>query len=424
MKKVLGLDIGTNSIGWAVIENDIEKQDGKIIKLGSRIIPMEGREKDFEAGLSVSKNADRRLSRGARRLLQRYRLRRTRLINVLRILEWLPNNFPTDFKQIQKFNINEYLPFESNTIDEANKLFNVTNISSDWLIYYVRTKALTHKISLTELARLLYHFNQRRGFKSSRKDIKEVEASDQVKYPIKEKYIDFLTILKIIDTKENTKYGKIFSVIAKNNLNEEVTAKIIRKSIPDWEGKVIEIEVTKTTTKNGDVTYEFRLPDRTDWEKMKLALEQELVNSKQHPGEYHFHNLLVDRNYRIKDRIIDRKFYKDELLAILETQAIYYPFLKEKNVKPEVIDSLYKHNSQKRKELTSNDLIHLFINDIIYFQRPLKSQKHLIAECQYEKKADPNGNLFGVKVSAKSSPIFQEFRIWQDIHNLKIFKVY
>ena len=50
MKKVLGLDIGTNSIGWAFIENDITEQTGKIIGIGSRIVPMGGREKDFEAG--------------------------------------------------------------------------------------------------------------------------------------------------------------------------------------------------------------------------------------------------------------------------------------------------------------------------------------------------------------------------------------
>ena len=40
MKKILGLDLGTNSIGWSLIEQDFEKKQGKILGLGSRIIPM------------------------------------------------------------------------------------------------------------------------------------------------------------------------------------------------------------------------------------------------------------------------------------------------------------------------------------------------------------------------------------------------
>ena len=39
MKKILGLDLGTNSIGWAIIEKEDNK--GRIIKSGSRIIPMD-----------------------------------------------------------------------------------------------------------------------------------------------------------------------------------------------------------------------------------------------------------------------------------------------------------------------------------------------------------------------------------------------
>jgi len=40
MKKVLGLDLGTNSIGWALIEQDLENKKGNILAAGSRIIPM------------------------------------------------------------------------------------------------------------------------------------------------------------------------------------------------------------------------------------------------------------------------------------------------------------------------------------------------------------------------------------------------
>jgi CRISPR-associated endonuclease Csn1 len=51
MKKILGLDLGTNSIGWALIANDFDKKEGEIIGLGSRIIPMDKAQlSDFEKG--------------------------------------------------------------------------------------------------------------------------------------------------------------------------------------------------------------------------------------------------------------------------------------------------------------------------------------------------------------------------------------
>ena len=40
MKKILGLDLGTNSIGWALVKQDFENKQGEILGMGSRIIPM------------------------------------------------------------------------------------------------------------------------------------------------------------------------------------------------------------------------------------------------------------------------------------------------------------------------------------------------------------------------------------------------
>ena len=41
MKRILGLDLGSNSIGWGLIEQDFQQKEGKIIASGSRIIPMD-----------------------------------------------------------------------------------------------------------------------------------------------------------------------------------------------------------------------------------------------------------------------------------------------------------------------------------------------------------------------------------------------
>jgi len=60
MKKILGLDLGTNSIGWALIEQNFEKKEGKIYGIGSRIIPMSQDILDtFGKGQSYSQTKDR-----------------------------------------------------------------------------------------------------------------------------------------------------------------------------------------------------------------------------------------------------------------------------------------------------------------------------------------------------------------------------
>ena len=87
MKKILGLDLGTTSIGWALVieaDKDNKNETSKIIKLGVRVNPLTVDEKtNFEKGRPLSTNADRTLKRGARRNLQRYKLRRKNLIEIL-----------------------------------------------------------------------------------------------------------------------------------------------------------------------------------------------------------------------------------------------------------------------------------------------------------------------------------------------------
>lgn len=440
MKTILGLDLGTNSIGWSLVKTNIDEiqegrtttKKGEILGMGSRIIPMDGDAMiKFESGNPISKTAGRRQARGARRLLQRYKLRRARLIKTLQILGWIPENFPTNFEKVDKFNINEFIPFSEETkteayikYREAKAIKDNEKISTDWIIYYLRTKALTQKITLAELARILYHFNQRRGFKSSRKDNKSDEKKEEIKYPIFDKWVEILTVNSITElTQEKgiTNYQIVLS-----SSDNTLIAEKKRKTKPDWEGKQIEFEVTKKTTKGGEVTYSITEPDRSDWEQLKIAHEKDLKASNLFVGEYYFHNLLKDRNYRIKQRIIDRSFYQEELITIWKKQVEFYGDELLSNPKiPLIAETLYQHNVEKQKELKANNLKNLIMNDIIYYQRDLKSQKHLIAECQYENKnyTDPvSGKQKGEKVTPKSSLIFQEFRIWQTIHNLKVLQ--
>ena len=94
MKNILGLDLGTNSIGWARISINEDNDSKPEIKLGSRIIPMTqdvlGK---FDSGVTESETAKRTQYRGTRRLRERCLQRRERLFRVLHVLNFLPEHF-------------------------------------------------------------------------------------------------------------------------------------------------------------------------------------------------------------------------------------------------------------------------------------------------------------------------------------------
>ena len=442
MKKILGLDIGTNSIGWAFVETNVydnpETLNGKIIQLGSRIIPMDADAmKKFETGTPESKAAGRRKARGARRLNQRYKLRRTRLIEALKILEWMPKDFPTDFNKLEKHNINTYLPFSESLQKEVADFFGVTGrkttkdeaykISEDWIIYYLKTKAIYNRVSLPELARIIYHYNQRRGFKSSRKDAKIEDEEAQLKK--QEEWVDILKIIKIEAKNKGEGKDKDFTFFEITCQSPDLEFKAIKKRVnaPDWLNKSFEFRITKKVTKDGIITYNIYDIDPNAWESRKTALEKDIAKEELSISEYYLKNIRDIKNYPIKQRIVDRKFYQDEFKLIWKKQCEFYKNEFTDKIKiAEIADIFYTHNKEKNKEIKGKDLFHLFFNDIIYYQRGLKSQKGLLANCQYESKAyktkDGETKKVGVKVSSRSSPSFQEFRIWQTIHNLKLIK--
>ena len=101
MKKILGLDLGTNSIGWTVINAEEQTREDNtsflspigVSSAGSRIIPMdEATMSNFNSGKTSKKStvksqtAKRTEYRGMRRLIERNLLRRERLLCVLNIL--------------------------------------------------------------------------------------------------------------------------------------------------------------------------------------------------------------------------------------------------------------------------------------------------------------------------------------------------
>ncbi|PCJ80377.1 MAG: type II CRISPR RNA-guided endonuclease Cas9 [Bacteroidetes bacterium] len=150
MKKILGLDLGTASIGWAFLNLD---GDNSELKAGVRIIPLNQEDKAaFEKGQSITLNADRRLKRGARKTLDRWQMRRENLINWM-----LKHNWAKSREEL-------LLP------------------SSGWSTFNNRSKAVTEKISLLELGQVILRLNKNRGFKSNRKtDSGEENSTDYKK---------------------------------------------------------------------------------------------------------------------------------------------------------------------------------------------------------------------------------------------------
>ncbi len=128
-------------------------------------------------------------------------------------------------------------------------------------------------------------------------------------------------------------------------------------------------------------------------------------------------------------RTIERKFYKKELIAILKKQIEFHKELNDSELYNKCINDLYLSNKDYRKSIDNKGFLYLFVNDIIFYQRPLKTKKSLIADCPYEYRKyeiDVNGVTQKVKEPlkciAKSNPLFQEFRLWQFISNLKIYQ--
>lgn len=482
MKKVLGLDIGTNSIGAALI-NLPEKfedygTDGNIEWIGSRILPMDGDYlQKFESGTQAeTKAAFRRQKRGARRLKHRYKLRRTRLIKVFKALGWLNEDFPLDesrkFKQdIKKngysFKISDYLPFSEQSIAKFEKELGIdgkkskkkgvrkggkSTVPEDWVIYFLRKKALTQKVEIAELVRIIYMLNQRRGFKSSRKDLKDSkvlpydEFINQKENPIiindekQEIETQFVSITKIksVTLKEEKKDKKgsvlnVYTIVAEDPRVQSWEE--VRRKEPEWIGKESTLLVTQKVDKNGKHTQNKPQNPREDnWALCTTALNEKIEEKKQYPGEFFFNELKKafkeKRDYKIRQYPVYRWRYQKELEAIWKKQCELNPKLQKLNKDPDTLIKLAhilyptqaKHNLSKLSEFKQHDLLHIISNDIIYYQRELKSQKNSISECRYEKRKGIDGEYYGLKCIPRSSPLFQEFRIWQDIHNIKVLK--
>lgn len=299
MARILGLDLGTNSIGWALID----EVQNKILGIGSRIFPMGVENLGEGEGREMSKNAGRTGARGVRRQFFRRRLRKKILLKALSENKMCPM-VAADFEDWKK---TKEFPSE--------KLANWFALNP----YELRQKALNEKLTLEEIGRIFYHLIQRRGFLSNSR-------------------------------KGGTDDGAIF----KGNPKE---------------GK---IGITETQESIQDKTLGSYL--------------FEIYPKENRPFQ--------DGLERIRNRYTTRKMYVDEFELIWKKQSQFHTNLNE-----------------DLKTLFGGRKLDGYKEDgILFHQRPLRSQKHLVGNCAFEP----------TKTKCPISAIpFEQFRVWQWVNTVE-----
>jgi CRISPR-associated endonuclease Csn1 len=425
-KNILGLDLGTTSIGFAhIIESDNPEQS-QIIQIGTRVNPLSTDEQtNFEKGKPITINADRTLKRGARRTLDRYKDRRSNLIHALALANIIKS--------------------ETKLAEDGKNTTHAT--------YALRAKAVTAKIEKDELARVFLAINKKRGYKSSRK----------AKNPEEGQAIDGMAVAKRL-YEENLTPGQFSYQLLKEG----------KKTIPDFYRSDLQAEFDRVWNKQKEFypeifidefytelqgkgqratsaafwtkynfntaenkaksrdekklqAYKWRndaITNQLEKEEAAYAITEinnnlnnssgylgaisdrskELYFNKETVGEYLYRQLLKNPHTKLKNQVFYRQDYLDEFEAIWTEQAKYHPEL--------------------------NEVLKVELRDIIiFYQRKLKSQKGLVSFCEFESREIEINNgskiskkTVGLKVVPKSSPLFQELKIWQRLNDVLIRK--
>ena len=303
MKRILGIDTGTNSLGWAVVDRE-ENGLCTLVKKGSLIF-QEGVK--IEKGNESSKAAERTTYRASRKHYFRRRLRKVEVLKVLVKYGWCPY---LSSESLHAWHVKKQYP-----MDEDFLLWQRTDDSLDKNPYAYRHICLHDELDLDNeserfiLGRAMYHLAQRRGFKSNRLDQSEEDGKET---------------------------GAVKEGIS--SLSEEMKA----------------------------AGYEFL-------------------------GDYFWHlyreneNVLEGGKNRIRTRYTDRESqYKKEFYAICEKQKLSEEQIAE-------------------------------LERALYFQRPLKSQRHSVGKCTFEKKKPR---------CSDSHPAYELFRMLSFVNNIKVMGPY
>ncbi|MDR6969492.1 CRISPR-associated endonuclease Csn1 [Flavobacterium arsenatis] len=379
-KRKLGLDIGTNSLGWTVVE----KEDGiydflKIEDENGELTPSKGSyifSKSVDANEN-SKASERRGFRGARRRIDRIRLRK---IGTLKVLN--------EFGLCPKFEVGELNRWKNKKIYPCENIHFIDwqrtgkkngNSQTEKLKqpYYLRNLAASKPGMMDtnegrlQLGRAFYHLSQRRGYLSNSEDEQSDDKIDLFK-------TDVNKLLENCSGSGDFKvpYEVIFNLYKSDDKVKKLNSKIskVLKTEPLLENIKIFIEA------------EFEKPENlgkvmSDIGKLSKEMEGFPTMGCYFYSIYNKQDKDTGLINRIRGRYTHReKHYEAEFNHICEIQ----------NITGDLKDKL--HNA-------------------IFYQRPLKSQKGLVAKCTLE----PKRKRIGL-----SHPLFEEFRMWESVNRIKI----
>lgn len=195
---VLGLDLGSASLGWVAVEYADGGPCG-LLAAGVRIFDPGVDLNKFERGQEgSSNNSDRRMARLQRRQMRRRAARRRELYDKLASAGLLPKVNEEDGEERRRKRLEKLSAARQAAITRLDhelwlkwreRLLKDRSIPAGEhvLPYFLRKVALTEKLEPKEFGRALYHLGQRRGFKSNRKSApKKDEDAGKVKSGIGE----------------------------------------------------------------------------------------------------------------------------------------------------------------------------------------------------------------------------------------------
>lgn len=382
MSKILGLDLGTNSIGWAVVERD--RDEFTLIDKGVRIFS-EGVKS--EKGIESSRAAERTGYRSARKIKYRRKLRKYETLKVLAKNQMCPLSIG-EVEAWKKSGFKEY-PLNPDFLKWLR-----TDDNENINPYLFRDKASKTKVPLYELGRAFYHITQRRGFLSNRLDqsaegileehcpriqtsIEDLESTTEIIAELNEYFAD----LGILDNSVKDGFKKDLDDGEKKlkTLFNSLKA-ILKKNAPDL-----------AVCKQELIT---RLNKKEDLGAVKGKISE--ISLAMKDGEFatlgqYFYSLY--NHDKIRNQYTAREeHYLKEFEIICEIQSI---------------------NGINRDEEIPEKRYYGLAKDLfkaIFFQRPLKSQKGLIGKCSFE----PTKSRCAV-----SHPDFEEYRMWTYLNTIK-----
>tara|TARA_R110001592_G_scaffold36893_6_gene123632 strand:- start:3229 stop:8091 length:4863 start_codon:yes stop_codon:yes gene_type:complete len=402
MAKVLGLDLGTNSIGWALVDDNSLEDKGVLIF-------SEGVKRDKNNNTS-SKAAERTGFRSARRLNFRRKIRKYQTLLVLAKYEMCPLTID-EVAAWRKSNFKKY-PAKPEFLDwlqtdnfgyrhnQAHKAIRKKQGNNP---YYFRDKASKEKVSKSDLGRALYHIAQRRGFLSNRLDQSDdnliKSKKDEIQSLINDESLNKIDLINEIETifesyefKEKKKKDcadatetELWNI--RDYILKILNNKVKNKDFPTIKESIIEIYKYINKSENlGAVDGNISKLNKAiaDAECETLGQYFWMIYQK----DRHSADNEIRNNYTSRER-----HYLIEFEKICKTQGL------------EGINETKKDPSEKYSGIVKE------LYKAIFYQRPLKSQKGLIGKCSLE----PNRAR-----CSTSRPEFEEFRMYSFINTIKI----